>query len=175
MFKNQISHKADFFPPKSDFISPNHVFQLCWHTWHWFVSPHGNNLWELHLLQTDILTSLSQTPLYSFVSLTLRKHQLPFHLSHCFPILAVYAFMWPSLPRRHLSLLPSFSWNIWWIYMLSLLIYFHSCLPESLCFLFVPQFLFFLFLLVLGIFCLPPLFLLYHSKKYIYCFYSFSG
>lgn len=75
MFKNQISHKADFFP-QNQIFSPQIMLSSFVDIRHIGLYPH--NLWELHLLQTDILTSLSQAPLYSFVSLTLRKHQLPF-------------------------------------------------------------------------------------------------
>ena len=125
MFKNQISHKAL-------------IFLLCWHTRHWVCIQQQKSVRPTFFRW--IYSAVYPRPHYTLLSPgPWRNISCHYIWAVGFSRPAVYSFMWPSLPRRHLNLLPSFTWSIWRIYMLSLLMYFNSCLP--LYFLFVPQFL----------------------------------
>ena len=69
---------------------------------------------ESCLFYTNSLTSLLQAPLHPIASLALRRH-----------FIWVVAFLYQLLtylcgltcPRRYLTLLPFFTWSVWWIYI----------------------------------------------------------
>lgn len=125
---------------------------------HWIYITHGNNLWELP--SSDRYTHWF-APLHPIVSLTLRSHQLQFHLSFAFLCL-LFAHLCPlTCPRRHLNSLPSFS--IWWIYICYHYWYILINVCQSFVFFISPTVSMFLltllvFFWVYYICCLTPLF-----------------
>lgn len=165
-FKNQICHKTGF-PALFEKVDLHDTG---------FVFPRGNKLWELPFLHkfTHQFTAGSTTPR------CLLGPEKTFHLSCCFLIPAVYSFMWPNLPQEVFDLVTIFYLEcLVDLHLLSLLIYFNSCLPKSFVLSICPTVSMFLvsflvFFWVYWVCSLTPLFFLYTSKV-VLSFHSFSG